>query len=378
MRHILYLLLTLLTVSCAHRGGTGIGDFTETLYTPRYATGFEIRRAPHGTATLIVSTAPWQGSGGAQRQLVIDPDSDTAAAGNPDVQRIAGAARRIVCMSSTHVAMLGAIGCSDRIVGVSGIDFISDPYVTAHRDAIADVGYEPDIDYERIVSLDPDLVLLYGVTGPSGMESKLRELGIPYAYVGEYVESSPLGKAEWMVAMGEIAGCRDRADSLFATLPPRYDSLRRAAAAMPRRPRVMINAPYGDNWFMPSTSSYMARLIEDAGGDYIYRHDTGDKSETIDMEQAYLMASQADCWINVGQIASLAELRSRHPKFADVECVRRGRIYNCNRRTTAAGGNDFWESSVVHPDVVLRDLIGVFHPEAGIADESLYYYKRIE
>lgn len=378
MRNTIYLLLTLLITACSHRSNTAIEDFTETLYTPHYATGFEIRSTPQGDATLIVSSSPWQGSAGAQRQLLIDRNRRSAKSENPEIQCIKGDAKRIVCMSSTHVAMLGEIGCSDRIVGVSGLNFISDPYVNAHRDDIADVGYEPDVDYERIVALDPDLVLLYGVTGPSGMESKLRELGIPYAYVGEYVESSPLGKAEWLVAMGEIVGRRDVAERRFALLPPRYDSLRNIAASMPDRPRVMINAPYGDSWFMPSTSSYMAQLIKDAGGDYIYRNDTGDRSETIDVEEAYLMASQADCWINVGQISTLEELRSRHPKFADVECVRRGRTFNCNRRTTAAGGNDFWESSIIHPDVVLRDLIGIFHPDAGIADNELYYYKRIE
>lgn len=378
MRNTIYLLLTLIVTACSHRGNTSIEDFTETLYTPHYATGFEIRSTPKGDATLIVSSSPWQGSAGAQRQLLIDRNRRSAKSDNPDIQCIKGDAKRIVCMSSTHVAMLGEIGCSDRIVGVSGLNFISDPYVNAHRNAIADVGYEPDVDYERIVALDPDLVLLYGVTGPSGTESKLRELGIPYAYVGEYVESSPLGKAEWLVAMGEIVGHRNKAEELFSLLPPRYDSLRRVAASMPDRPKVMINAPYGDSWFMPSTSSYMAQLIKDAGGDYIYRNDTGDRSETIDVEEAYLMASQADCWINVGQISTMVELRSRHPKFADVECVRRGRTFNCNRRTTAAGGNDFWESSIIHPDVVLRDLIGIFHPDAGIDAEELYYYKRIE
>lgn len=378
MRHAIYLILGLLLSACAHDGGRGLEAFTESAYTPRHAAGFSILRTPQGDATLLEVRSPWQGSGDARRWLVIDRGGRTETNGLPDVQRIDGPARRIVCMSSTHVAMLGAIGCSDRIVGVSGLDFISDPYITAHRDAIADVGYEPDVDYERIVALDPDIVLLYGVTGPSGMESKLRELGIPYAYIGEYVEPSPLGKAEWMVAAGEIAGCRDEAELAFGVLPPRYDSLCRAAAATSGRPRVMINSPYGDSWFMPSASSYMARLIKDAGGEYIYRNDTGDRSETVDTEQAYLMASQADCWINVGQISTLAELRARHPKFADVECVRRGRIFNCNRRVTPAGGNDFWESSVVRPDVVLHDLIGVFHPDAGITDEELYYYKRIE
>ena len=149
MRHVIYLIMALLLSSCAHGGGTGPAAFTETLYAPRYADGFSIMRLPQGDATLLEVRSPWQGSGNAQRRLVIDRGGHAGTDGQPDVQRIEGPARRIVCMSSTHVAMLGAIGCSDRIVGVSGLDFISDPHVTANRDASPDLGNGPGGDHER-------------------------------------------------------------------------------------------------------------------------------------------------------------------------------------------------------------------------------------
>ena len=141
----------------------------------------------------------------------------------------------------------------------------------------------------------------------------------------------------------------------------------------------MINTPYGDSWFMASAESYVARLIADAGGDYIYRENTSNRSLPIDLEKAYLLASGADVWINAGSFRTLAEFRARLPKFAGVPCVRRGEIYNCDRRTNAAGGNDYWESGVVRPDVVLHDLIAVFHPEAlDAADREMHYYRKLE
>ena len=358
--------------------------FTQVLYTPQYASGFEIRATADGEASLIVCNNPWQGATDVTQYLLIDPEGvfDTSASHN--VQRIEGPARRIVCMSSSYVAMLTAIGRSELTVGVSGIDFISDEYVNANRDKVRDVGYDNNIDYEMLLALAPDIVLLYGVNAASAMELKLRELGIPYAYIGEYVESSPLGKAEWVVAIAEIAGCRASGEEFFAEIPARYNRLKELAAQSDSRPKIMVNTPYADSWYMPSTQSYMARLIDDAAGDYLYDRNTDNTSAVVDNEEAYLMAASADRWINVGQLHSLGELRSRYPKLASIECVRSGNVFNCTRRLSPRGGNDFWESGVVRPDVILGDLIKIFHPELSHSTEEpllsgeLYYYTQLE
>ena len=135
-------------------------------------------------------------------------------------------------------------------------------------------------------------MLLYGVNGASSMEGKLKELGIPFMYVGDYLEESPLGKAEWLVALAEVAGKRAEGETAFAEIPVRYNALKkRVTDAALDAPSVMLNIPYGDSWFMPSTKSYAVRLIADAGGDYIYKKNTGNASAPIDLEEAYLLAS---------------------------------------------------------------------------------------
>ncbi len=361
---------------CGPRRAATSSDFDRTLYTPAYATGFEIAGTAGGASVLLRVTTPWQGAEGVEKDLLILRDGEPVPAGFGG-EVLHGPARRIVCMSSTHVAMLDALGAIDRVVGVSGIDYITNPYVTANRDKVRDVGYDGNADYELLLALEPDLVLLYGVGAASGMESKLRELGIPYAYIGEYLEESPLGKAEWLVAVAALIGQREHGETLFREIPVRYEALRkRAAAAEGSRPRVMINTPYGDAWFMASTQSYVARLIADAGGEYIYRRNTSNRSLPIDLEEAWLLTSQADVWLNVGSVASLRELRTRYPKFADARCVQQGAVYNCDRRISPSGGNDYWESGVVHPDLVLRDLIRIFHPELVL--EEFYYYRKLE
>ncbi|KAB4183355.1 ABC transporter substrate-binding protein [Bacteroides uniformis] len=371
----LMVLLALAFAGCRGKSSQ-LADFNKQLYAPEYASGFKIERADGRQSVLVSVMNPWQGADSVTTRLFISRNGEPVPEGF-DGQVLEGDAQRIVAMSSTHIAMLDAIGETARVVGVSGLDYISNPDIQARRDSIGDVGYEGNINYELLLSLDPDLVLLFGVNGASAMESKLKELGIPFMYVGDYLEESPLGKAEWLVALSEVVGKRAKGEKVFADIPIRYNALKqKVSGAVLDAPSVMLNTPYGDSWFMPSTENYAVRLITDAGGDYIYKKNTGNSSTPIDLEEAYLLASEADMWLNVGMANTLDELKAACPKFADTRCVRNGYVYNNNARTNAAGGNDYYEAAVVNPDLLLRDLVKIFHPE--LVEEDFVYYKQLK
>ena len=375
LTHIL-ILCAILWCTCSCTSSGNIDDYNMAIYTPTYATGFRIVGAEGKQSTIIRVTNPWQSANDVETMLFIARGGEKAPDGFRG-QVLQGDAKRVVCMSSSHIAMLDAIGTVESVVGVSGKNFITNPYVVAHQRTIADVGYDGNMNFELLVAQQPDIVLLYGVTGACTMESKLNELGIPYVYVGEYVEEDPLGKAEWLIALAEIVGLRQQGLTYFSELPQRYEQLKSiAAAAQTPAPKVMLNTPYADSWFMPSTTSYVARLIADAGGDYIYQQNTSNHSLPIDLEQAALLTTQADIWLHVENINSLDDLRRQLPKFAHMPCVQRGEVYNCDKRRVAGGGNDYWESGVVHPDVILRDLIKIFHSE--LVSEEFVYYRKIE
>lgn len=350
-------LLTMLIAGC--KGNGEKTKYDTMLYQPKYAGGFRIAAGADSVPAIIVNN-PWQGADSVEYTT-----------------RIEKPANRIVAMSSTFVAMLESLDAIDRIVGVSGKDFISSEALRQRGDKVVDVGYDTNVDFEQLVMLNPDMVLLYGVNGPSAIEGKLTELGIPFMYLGEYLEQSPLGKAEWVVAMGQLIGEREKAEALADSISAEYNALMDKAASVTVKPKVMINAPYGDSWWMPSATNYMAQLIADAGGDYIYKDNTGNASESIDIERAYMLMNDANVWINPGQAASLAQLKDMAPRFTDTGVYKSGNVYNNNRRNTAGGGNDFYESGVMHPDIVLKDLISVFHP--GIfPDYTPVYYHRLK
>jgi len=370
--------LAITIVSCGGNGNSSVSTYADSIYLPEYASGFRILGAEGRSSVIIESVNPWQGADSVVTRLFIARDGEEPPQGF-EGQVIEGDARRIVAMSSTHIAMLDVIGETARVVGVSGMDFISNDAVRSRRDSIGDVGYDGNVNYELLLSLQPDIILLYGTNGASGMEPKLKELGIPYVYIGEYLEDSALGKAEWIVAVAEIVGKRNEGIKAFSAIPERYNAIREKAADCLKhtsRPKVMINLPYGDSWFMAPTGSYLVRLIEDAGGDYIYKKNNSNESRPIDLEEAFMLVSASDKWINVGQTRSLDELRKNYPKFAATKPVLSGEVYNTTGRVAANGANDYWERGVVEPDVVLRDMVMIFHPE--LADSDLVYYEKLK
>ncbi len=367
--------MALFGVACGGGNAQMQSDFTYDIYTPRYAGGFDIRGNGSDSAALITVRNPWQGASGFRQELLVLHHGAAAPAGFEGVV-VKAPVERVVCMSSSHVAMFDAVGAIGCVRGVSGLDLLSNDYIRRHRDAVCDVGYDTNLDFERLAAIRPDIVLLYGVTGENRLlTGKLRELRIPYIYVGDYVEQSPLGKAEWLMLAAELSGRRAAGIDTLRQIAARYEALKASVVAGGRRPRVMFNAPYRDTWFMPSTRSYVVQLVEDAGGEYLYPQNSSDSSVAIDLEEAYLLARTAAVWLHVGNCNTLGEVVAQNPKFATVDAVRNRRVWNNNRRQTPSGGSDFWESGVVRPDRVLSDLVAIFR---GTDADTTYYYKRLE
>ncbi len=373
MKHlaqIMALIVVVLLVSCENNT---ILRQTEPIYNPRYAEGFSIECDKASGEVLLCVKNPWQGA----ENICYYYPIDTLAP-----------AQRIVTMSSSHAAMLDAVGCSDRIVGLSGCRFVYNSNLCKKiaEGKIGEVGYDSNFDFEKIHSLRADAVLLYGVSGEAKMiTNKLDELRTPYIYIGEYLENNPLGKAEWVVALAYLCGVGEQGKEFFKGVEERYNALCNQKHCSAYRPYVMLNLPYRDSWFMPPRNSYMVQLIEDAGGTYILTENekrktengnTSTQSTPISLEEALVLAMKADFWINLGQISSKEELCAVAPRFAGVDAVKFGRIYNNTKRTNESRGSDFWESGCVRPDLILADLVKILHYEAPT--DSLYYYKKME
>lgn len=279
---------------------------------------------------------------------------------------------RIVCMSSTHVACLSLLGHQGDIVGVNGLCYISDTLVRA-SEAVKEVG---DIDFERVIAMKPELL----VTSGDGMAdySRLEPFGIKVLHVYDYLEQHPLARAEYVRLFGALTGCRVAADSVFASVRDSYLAAAGIAEGSQERPQVLVNVPYKDAWYVPGRDSYFCRLIRDAGAE-VAGSPEGVASSVMTVEKAYALSHGAAFWLHPGWCRTLDELCGANPLFPEFPVLRNGKVFNNIRRAGEAGGNDYYESGAVRPDLVLEDLVRIFHPELlpekkNVSPEDLHYY----
>lgn len=372
------LLLSIFTSGCGGSSSVSLEEFSVSSYNPQYAKGFEIMKSKRGESSMLKIYNPWQGSSDDEQMLLFISRNQEKPPVGFKGQVVKAPIRRVVCMSSSHVAMMQSIDEIRRVVGVSGINYISNKHINEHKlcGEVRDVGYDTNMNFELILAIQPDIVLLYGVSGENTIVTgKLAELGIPYLYIGEYAEELPLGKSEWLIAIAEMVNKQVHGKKVFDGISRRYNALKESVKSDVSKPKVMLNTPYQDVWFMPSNRNYMVRLIEDAGGKYIYEGDNSNSSMPIDLEEAYKLAQEADVWLNVGLVNSMSELKQQNSKFASMPAVVSNRVYNSNGRQSLGGGSDFWESGTVTPDIVLSDLITILNDT--VSSDNLYYYKQL-
>lgn len=357
MRFILLALVTLL-ISCGSPSSTSkSASISDTLYHCQYAKRFKLFR--NGDTTLLQVLNPWQGA----KDITME-------------YRFTTPFKRIVCMSSSHVAFLDAVGGFDNIIGASGLKFIFNPLVKTSQ--IVDVGYDNNLNYEAIVALKPDVVLVYEVSGEGSTAiAKLRQLGVPVIYIADYLENSPLGRAEWIVAFGALIGKEVQAAEFFEDIANSYNATKskvQTANSIENSPKIMLNSPYRDVWYVPGDRSYIVKLINDAGGRYLAAGVDDDISRPISTEVAYQLMNQADLWLNPSQAQTLDEVIQANHRFAKLPVVSQGRVYNNNARGTEDGGSDFWESGSVRADLVLMDLAKICHPLLFPEHEFYYFH----
>lgn len=273
-------------------------------------------------------------------------------------------------MSGSYVGYLSAIGRSDAVCAVSGARFISDSTVAAGfaGGTVREAGYEGAVDYEAILASRPDLVVTYGVSSAVPQYvSRLRGLGMKVLLLSEHLECHPLARAGYVRLFGFLTGCADKGDSVYSAVRDNYLSRCRKPSGI----KVLMNIPYSGKWFVPGRESYMSRLIEDAGGEILGVREGTSASGVITMEEAFGYAAQADFWLHAGACTQKKQVLSSHPFLGNFPEIP---LYNNNLRMTPGGGNDYWESGAVRPDLVLEDIEAIFD---GDTSAVMTYYRRL-
>lgn len=273
-------------------------------------------------------------------------------------------ANRMITLSSTYLGYLKLLGVQDRVVGIDSRKYIADSafYARVEAGKVREVG-DADVSPEAIFELSPDAVFAFSTGGSIyDVFPKLERLNMPVVLTAEWVERSPLAKAEWIKFFGILSGREALADSLFQGMKVRYEALRKRLGSALPRPVVFTGTPSSGTWFASSGDGYMANLIRDAGGEYLWSADTSEGSLSLSFENVFLDVQKADVWLNPGGASSPEELLVREPRLERFPVWASGEIYEYDLRKGPEGGLDFYESAVVKPDSLLLDVAKILHP----------------
>lgn len=347
-------------------------DFTHMDTVVRYAEGFDFVTTEHALCLRLLDLEKRDGSV-LCRVCRGEPQPD--APGTPTVT-LPDQAIRLATVSTTHIALLSAIGGLSSVVGTVYADRIldTDAKLLIQQKKITDLTGEHDLDTERTLQAHPDVVTSYPFGG--AQYPVLEKAGIGIVPLSEYLETHPLGRAEWMKVMGFLTNRSAATDSVFAAVEARYNALVALTTGLTEdeRPLLYTGSHANGQWFAPPANSFMGRFSEHAGGRYLFADAVQTGNLTLDFEQFIVRAIDADYWgrvVYTPGALTYSAIAEEDPRYTALRAFRERKVFYCNAAET-----DYFGRAITEPDAVLADLISIVHPEL-LPDHATQYFKPV-
>jgi iron complex transport system substrate-binding protein len=313
---------------------------------------------------------------------VLVPKGTNPIINEKDALVISTPIHKIITLSSTYYPMLEQIGKLETVVGIDDGTYTYNETIRGNvaSGKIAVVGgdgFSAKLNLEKVIELAPDLLMAPYMNAQVLEEAKLKEAKQTLVLNADYLENSPLGRAEWGKFVAAFYNMEGEADILFDQVVARYEEVKKLAAGVGEEPSVFVNTAYQGSWYMPGKESYMAALLKDAGANYLFADSVeGTGASPVAFEVVYEKAKDADYWLNIGFAADIKGLVAEDARYGEFKAVIEGKVYNNNARMNPNGGTDYYEGGVANPDVVLRDLVKIFYPDL-LQDHQLFYYSKV-
>ncbi len=376
MQNSSYLLLVfiLLTSSCASKKENNPSVSRQSSL--KYASGFTW--LSEGNVKYVTVNYPYQGATEGYQYMLV-PDKEAVPDHDEKTQVIRTPINKIVCTSTTHIPLLDYLGETNSLIGFPTTDYISSEVMRKRIDdgKVIDLGIDKGMNIELLYSLHPQLVMGYTMSNDLGQLKKIRELGIPVIINAEYLEKHPLGRAEWIKFVALFYNKEREADSVFTAIEKEYLTTQEMTKDVSQKPTVLSGIVYGDVWFMPAGKNYAARLFNDAGMNYLWKDTESNGFLELSFESVYTKANDADFWIGVGSFNSLQEIEATESRYGLFKPFAQKQVYTYNARKGLKGGSEFLELGYLRPDLILKDLVKIAHPEL-LPDYELFFHKRLE
>ncbi len=345
-----------------------------------HAKGFEVYKTSDDI-TIIKVNSPWPGADkGFTYALVpkkrisrISIDSSLYDAVVPVP------VENLVVTSTTHIPALEALNVGDRLTGFPGTDYISSAYTRKRVEAgkVINLGNNEMMNTEMTLRLNPEVLIGFSIANENKAYETFIRAGIPVVYNGDWAEQTPLGKAEWIKFFAPFFQMEEKAEILFDSITTAYQQAKELAKNANTIPSVMSGALYKDVWYAPGGNSWAAQFIEDANARYLWKETKETGSLSLSLESVLAKATKADYWVSPSQFTTYDDLAQANSHYLQFDPLKNKKIYTYALSKGDTGGLIFFELGPNRPDLILKDLIHIFHPEV-LPEHTLFFFKPLQ
>lgn len=341
----------------------------------KHATGFTLKN--YDKFSVVTVSNPWPNSTKTftyilHKKEAVLPDS------LKQFQHIQIPINSLVATSTTHIPSLEMLGELDKLIGFPNLDYISSEKVRTLIAAkkIKELGSNQSLNTEVLIDLQPDVIIGYGLDNTNPTLDNLQKNGLKVVLNGDWNEQSPLGKAEWIKLFGALVDKQKLANTLFTSIEKEYTITLSLVKNCKLKPTILSGALFEDKWYLPQGESWGAKFLTNAGGNYLWQHSKGTGSLALSFEEVIEKGLHADFWIGPGQFTSLKEIKNASIAYTKFKAFKTKNIYSYSTKKGKTGGILYYELAPNRPDIVLKDLVKILHPEL-LPYHDLYFFQKL-
>lgn len=285
--------------------------------------------------------------------------------------------KTIVATSTTHIPSLEMLGLENSLIGFPNLNYISSEKVRNRIDAkkVKELGNNQALNVEVVLDLQPSIIMGYGIDNNNPTLDNLQKSGLKVILNGDWNEQSPLGKAEWIKLFGVLYGKEKQADSIFSSIEKEYKTTLALAKKAKIKPTVLSGAMFEDVWYMPQGISWGSIFLKDAQANYLWSDSKGTGSLALSFETVFDKGKDADFWIQ-GQFSSLKEVENSNKHYSQFKAFKAKNVYSFGSKKGKTGGILYYELAPNRPDLVLKDMVKILHPEL-LPSHQLYFLEKL-
>jgi len=370
-------LIIILCISCKKETKTNTLKASKgTELVLKYAKGFTI--TDFDSHKVIQIKNPWPNADKSYSYTLIDSKTSKNS-NNIDPNAITVPLESIVVTSTTHIPALELLGVEQTLVGFPSTKYVSSQNTRKRIDngQVRELGKNEGINIEVLLELQPDVVVGYGIDGVNKTFETIQKANIPVIYNGDWIETSALAKAEWIKFFGVLYNKEVQADSIFNSIEQDYLEAKKLAASATTKPTVICGAMHKDVWYLPNGTSPEAQFLKDANVDYLWSDTTGKGSLALSFESVFEKGRTAHLWLSPSYYPSMEALEAANEHYSKFEAFKTNNIYSFSNTTGATGGVLYYELGTARPDLVLKDIIKICHPEL-LENYKPFFFRPLE